>query len=51
MDQAGLMTTSTIPTTQLGKTGPTVGRLALGAMGMSGSYGATDDVDSIPVPI
>jgi aryl-alcohol dehydrogenase-like predicted oxidoreductase len=40
------MTTSKITTT-LGKTGPTVGRIGLGAMGMSGMYGAADDAESI----
>ncbi|MEV6428651.1 aldo/keto reductase [Nocardia sp. NPDC051463] len=40
------MTTSKISTTQLGSTGPAVGRIGLGAMGMSGMYGATDDVES-----
>lgn len=37
----------TIPTTTLGKTGPTVSVLGLGAMGMSGSYGRSDDEESI----
>jgi aryl-alcohol dehydrogenase-like predicted oxidoreductase len=32
--------------TQLGKSGPTVSRLGLGCMGMSGSYGAADDAES-----
>ncbi|WP_433628160.1 aldo/keto reductase [Nocardia sp. CA-120079] len=40
------MTTSKI-TTELGDTGPTVGRIGLGAMGMSGMYGTTDDAESI----
>ncbi|MFX0576214.1 aldo/keto reductase [Nocardia nepalensis] len=40
------MTTSKITTT-LGNTGPTVGRIGLGAMGMSGMYGAADDAESI----
>ncbi|MCZ4549763.1 aldo/keto reductase [Gordonia rubripertincta] len=31
----------------LGKTGPAVSRVGLGAMGMSGSYGAADDNESI----
>ncbi|WP_225732421.1 MULTISPECIES: aldo/keto reductase [unclassified Nocardia] len=39
--------TSKIPTVQLGSTGPRVGRIGLGAMGMSGIYGATDDAESI----
>ena len=37
----------TIPTTTLGKTGPTVGALGLGCMGMSGAYGSSDDEQSI----
>jgi aryl-alcohol dehydrogenase-like predicted oxidoreductase len=41
------MTTSKISTTQLGNTGPTVGRIGLGAMGMSGMYGAADDAESL----
>ncbi|MEV6135117.1 aldo/keto reductase [Nocardia sp. NPDC051990] len=40
------MTTSKL-TTKLGKTGPAVSRIGLGAMGMSGVYGATDDAESI----
>ncbi|QIS06386.1 aldo/keto reductase [Nocardia brasiliensis] len=40
------MTTSKIRTVQLGKTGPEVSRIGLGAMGMSGMYGATDDAES-----
>jgi len=36
-----------ISTTALGTTGPTVSRLGLGAMGMSGMYGKTDDVESV----
>jgi aryl-alcohol dehydrogenase-like predicted oxidoreductase len=31
----------------LGKTGPTVSRIGLGAMGMSGVYGPSDDAESI----
>jgi aryl-alcohol dehydrogenase-like predicted oxidoreductase len=41
------MTTSKISTTQLGNTGPAVGRIGLGAMGMSGMYGAADDAESL----
>ncbi|MBH0780989.1 aldo/keto reductase [Nocardia bovistercoris] len=41
------MTTSKIPTVRLGASGPAVGRLGLGAMGMSGMYGAADDGESI----
>lgn len=37
----------TTKTRQLGSTGPTVFPLALGCMGMSGMYGATNDDDSI----
>jgi aryl-alcohol dehydrogenase-like predicted oxidoreductase len=37
----------TIPTTALGATGPTVGRLGLGCMGMSGLYGPAEDDESI----
>lgn len=33
--------------TQLGKNGPTVSRVGLGCMGMSGSYGIADDTESI----
>jgi aryl-alcohol dehydrogenase-like predicted oxidoreductase len=36
----------TIKTHQLGNTGPTVSRVGLGCMGMSGMYGAADDVES-----
>jgi aryl-alcohol dehydrogenase-like predicted oxidoreductase len=32
--------------TQLGKSGPTVSRVGLGCMGMSGSYGTADDTES-----
>jgi len=39
--------TTTITTTTLGASGPTVPRLALGCMGMSGMYGATDDDESV----
>ena len=37
----------TIPTTTLGKTGPAVSVLGLGCMGMSGTYGRSDDEESI----
>ncbi|MEU5764048.1 aldo/keto reductase [Nocardia sp. NPDC047648] len=40
------MTTTKIHEVRLGTTGPTVGRIGLGAMGMSGAYGATDDAES-----
>ncbi|MEV6324184.1 aldo/keto reductase [Nocardia sp. NPDC051787] len=40
------MTTKTIEEVQLGATGPTVGRIGIGAMGMSGMYGAADDAES-----
>lgn len=33
--------------TQLGSTGPTVSRIGLGGMGMSGAYGDSDDSESI----
>ncbi|WP_407935610.1 aldo/keto reductase [Jatrophihabitans cynanchi] len=36
-----------MPTTTLGKTGPTVSVLGLGCMGMSGTYGRSDDEESI----
>src|SRR5690349_15557547 len=36
-----------ISTTALGATGPAVGRLGLGAMGMSGTYGRSDDAESV----
>ena len=35
------------PAVKLGSTGPTVFPLGLGCMGMSGTYGATDDAESI----
>ncbi|HEY3714634.1 MAG TPA: aldo/keto reductase [Jatrophihabitantaceae bacterium] len=35
-----------ITTHQLGRTGPTVSRVGLGAMGMSGMYGPADDAES-----
>src|ERR1700755_197366 len=37
----------TIPHANLGKTGPSVARIALGCMGMSGMYGASDERESI----
>jgi aryl-alcohol dehydrogenase-like predicted oxidoreductase len=36
----------TIKTHQLGNTGPTVSRVGLGCMGMSGMYGTADDAES-----
>ncbi|WP_458687421.1 aldo/keto reductase [Nocardia tengchongensis] len=39
--------TTNLCTVQLGKTGPAVSRIALGAMGMSGMYGTADDAVSI----
>ncbi len=41
------MTNPQIPTVTLGNTGPHVSRIGLGAMGMSGMYGAADDRESI----
>lgn len=41
------MTTTEIDKVQLGATGPAVSRIGLGAMGMSGMYGASDDAESI----
>lgn len=41
------MTATQIPTVSLGTTGPRVGRIGLGAMGMSGIYGASDDAESL----
>ncbi|MFD6399775.1 aldo/keto reductase [Nocardia sp. NPDC060249] len=41
------MMNSQIPTVVLGDTGPRVSRIGLGAMGMSGMYGASDDRESI----
>lgn len=40
------MTNTQIAAAQLGSTGPTVGRIGLGAMGMSGSYGPADETES-----
>ncbi|MEU1207796.1 aldo/keto reductase [Nocardia sp. NPDC005825] len=39
--------TTNLSTGRLGKTGPAVSRIALGAMGMSGMYGSADDAVSI----
>ncbi|AYF73616.1 aldo/keto reductase [Nocardia yunnanensis] len=39
--------TQTLDSVRLGQTGPTVSRLALGAMGMSGMYGQADEDTSI----
>ena len=41
------MTTTSAPKRKLGLTGPEVFPIALGCMGMSGMYGATDDAESI----
>ena len=41
------MTTSHLQTRQLGTTGPTVGAVALGCMGMSGAYGPADEDESV----
>lgn len=41
------MTTTQIEKVQLGSTGPTVSRIGLGAMEMSGMYGASDDAESV----
>ncbi|MGA6208949.1 aldo/keto reductase [Nocardia testacea] len=40
------MTNTQIAVTRLGSTGPAVGRIGLGAMGMSGSYGPADEAES-----
>jgi aryl-alcohol dehydrogenase-like predicted oxidoreductase len=42
-----MTTTSNLPTRRLGATGPTVSVIGLGAMGMSGSYGARDEEVSV----
>jgi aryl-alcohol dehydrogenase-like predicted oxidoreductase len=39
--------TTTIPTRKIGTTGPVVGMLGLGAMGMSDMYGPADEAESI----
>ncbi len=39
--------TAIMETTRLGEHGPEVGRIGLGAMGMSGAYGKTDEAESI----
>ncbi|MEV6070468.1 aldo/keto reductase [Nocardia sp. NPDC052001] len=39
--------TKNLSTVQLGTTGPVVSRIGLGAMGMSGMYGASDEATSI----
>ncbi|WP_280275353.1 aldo/keto reductase [Nocardia wallacei] len=36
-----------IDTVRLGATGPVTGRIGLGAMGMSGAYGASEEADSL----
>jgi aryl-alcohol dehydrogenase-like predicted oxidoreductase len=41
------MTTSEQKSVKLGKTGPSVFPIGLGAMGMSGMYGPTDDAESV----
>ena len=41
------MTTSTRQRRKLGSTGPEVFPIALGCMGMSGMYGATDEAESL----
>ena len=38
---------TSIEQTSLGTTGPKVGRIGVGAMGMSGAYGAADEKDSV----
>lgn len=39
--------TSTLTAVRLGTTGPSVSRIGLGAMGMSGMYGASDERESV----
>lgn len=41
------MATSHLQTRQLGATGPLVGALGLGCMGMSGIYGPADEDESV----
>ncbi|MEU4314080.1 aldo/keto reductase [Nocardia sp. NPDC024068] len=41
------MTNTQMQTSRLGSTGPTVGRVGLGGMSMSGSYGPADESESI----
>lgn len=41
------MAPHTLPSIQLGRDGPTVSRIALGCMGMSGMYGPSDESESI----
>jgi aryl-alcohol dehydrogenase-like predicted oxidoreductase len=41
------MTTASMTHRRLGETGPTVSAVGLGCMGMSGTYGAADDAESI----
>ncbi|MEU1983494.1 aldo/keto reductase [Nocardia sp. NPDC019395] len=41
------MTNTQMQTSKLGSTGPTVGRIGYGAMGLSGVYGPADEAESI----
>ncbi|WP_280423246.1 aldo/keto reductase [Nocardia carnea] len=41
------MTNTQMQTSRLGSTGPAVGRIGFGAMGLSGAYGPADEVESI----